>query len=102
MLKITNSMEEIFEQDNAVVAFTATWCNPCKQLKPHFAKAAVIDNETPYYVVDIDEIKQDYLNKYNIMSVPQVFVMNKGEIVKNIQSRTSDSILKEKEVFNLA
>lgn len=102
MLKITNSMEEIFEQDNAVVAFTATWCNPCKQLKPHFAKAAVIDNETPYYVVDIDEIKQDYLNKYNIMSVPQVFVMNKGEIVKNIQSRTSDSILKEKEVLNLA
>lgn len=102
MLKITNSMEEIFEQDNAVVAFTATWCNPCKQLKPHFAKAAVIDNETPYYVVDIDEIKQDYLNKYNIMSVPQVFVMNKGEVVKNIQSRTSDSILKEKEVLNLA
>lgn len=102
MLKITNSMEEIFEQDNAVVAFTATWCNPCKQLKPHFAKAAVIDNETPYYVVDIDEIKQDYLNKYNIMSVPQVFVMNKGEVIKNIQSRTSDSILKEKEVLNLA
>jgi thioredoxin 1 len=102
MLKITNNMMEISEQDNAVVAFTASWCNPCKQLKPHFAKAAVLDNDTPYFVVDIDEIKEDYLTKYNIMSVPQVFVMNKGEVVKNIQSRTSDSILKEKEVLYLA
>jgi thiol-disulfide isomerase/thioredoxin len=102
MLKISNNMKEIAEQDNAVVAFTASWCSPCKQLKPHFAKAAVLDNDIPYFVVDIDEIREDYLNKYNIMSVPQVFVMSKGEIVKNIKSRTSESILKEKEMLSHA
>ena len=96
MLKITNDMKEISEQDNAVVAFTASWCGPCKQLKPQFAKAAVVDDSTPYYVVDIDQIDQSYLNKYNIMSIPQVFVMNKGNIKKNIKSRTSEALVKEK------
>ena len=70
MLKISNDMEEISREDRAIVAFTATWCNPCNQLKPHFAKAAVIDKSTSYYVVDIDEVDPSYIKKYNINQAP--------------------------------
>ena len=88
-------MEEIINQDNAIVAFTATWCQPCKALKPQFAKAAVIDKDTPYYVVDVDQINSEYLNQYSIQSIPQVFEMNKGLINKKIIGKTSDAMLAE-------
>jgi len=95
MLKISNDMEEILNQDNAVVAFTAEWCNPCKQLKPQFAKASILDKDTPYYVVDVDKISPQYLEEYNIKSIPQVFEMNKGLINKKITGKTSSEILNE-------
>ena len=88
-------MEEIINQDNAVVYFSAEWCGPCKQLKPQFAKAAVIDKDTPYYVVDVDKIDNEYLNQYSIQSIPQIFEMNKGIINKKITGKTSDAILTE-------
>jgi thiol-disulfide isomerase/thioredoxin len=95
MLKISNDMEEIINQENAVVAFTASWCQPCKALKPQFAKAAVLDKDTPYYVVDVDNIGSEYLNQYSIQSIPQIFEMNKGLINKKIVGKTSEAILAE-------
>lgn len=88
-------MEEIINQDNAVVYFSAEWCGPCKQLKPQYAKAAVIDKDTIYYLVDVDKIKPEYLNQYSIQSIPQIFEMNKGIISKKITGKTSDAILTE-------
>jgi thiol-disulfide isomerase/thioredoxin len=73
MLQITDDMSIVKSSDTAVVAFTATWCGPCKQLKPHFAKAAVKDNKTDYFVIDIDKIDNKYLEEYSIKGVPAVF-----------------------------
>jgi thioredoxin-like negative regulator of GroEL len=95
MLKISNDMEEIIDQDNAVVYFSAEWCGPCKQLKPQYAKAAVIDKDTLYYVVDVDKVEPKYLNEYGIQSIPQIFEMHKGIINKKITGKTSDAILTE-------
>ena len=88
-------MSEIISNDKSIVAFTAEWCQPCKQLKPHFAKAAVIDKENNYFVVDIDKIDNDYLDRYNIKSVPTVVVMNKDSIIRNVSSRSTDNIIAE-------
>ena len=95
MLKITNDMEEIIDQDNAVVYFSAEWCGPCKQLKPQYAKAAIIDKDTTYYIVDVDKVNSKYLTEYGIQSIPQIFEMRKGIINKKITGKTSDAILKE-------
>ena len=95
-------MEEIINQENAVVAFTASWCQPCKALKPQFAKAAVLDKDTPYYVVDVDNIGSEYLNQYSIQSIPQIFEMNKGLINKKIVGKTSEAILAEMGKTNAA
>ena len=102
MLKISDDMEEIINQENAVVAFTASWCQPCKALKPQFAKAAVLDKDTPYYVVDVDNIGSEYLNQYSIQSIPQIFEMNKGLINKKIVGKTSEAILAEMGKTNAA
>lgn len=88
-------MEEVINEDHAVVYFTAEWCQPCKALKPQYAKAAVIDKDTSYYMVDVDKISANYINEYGIQSIPQVFEMNKGIIKNKIKARTSDKILEE-------
>lgn len=95
MLKITNDVKEFIDEDECVVYFTADWCNPCKQLKPHYGKVSVMDPETNYYLVDVDKIDASTVEYYGIKSIPQIFLMNKGEIVDRIESRTAESILEE-------
>jgi len=95
LLKITNEVSEFKAENECVVYFTAAWCNPCKQLKPHYGKVSVMDPETNYYMVDVDKVDPSLLDYYNIKSIPQIFKMNKGEISDVIESRTADSILEE-------
>ena len=95
MLKITNDVKEFQAEDECVVYFTAEWCGPCKQLKPQYARLSVIDPENNYYMVDVDKVKMEELQKYGIQSIPQVFVMQKGEITKTIKFRTFDAMLEE-------
>lgn len=95
MLKITNNVSEFQAEDECVVYFTADWCNPCKQLKPHYGRVSVIDPETNYYLVDVDKIDPKMVQLYSIQSIPQVFVMQKGKIIETITSRTTETILEE-------
>lgn len=93
MLKITNDMDEVLSTSNAVAYFTAVWCQPCKALKPQFAKAGMSDDKHNYFVVDVDQIDSSYLNLYNIKSVPTVFQMEKGAVKQRISARTAEDIL---------
>ena len=95
MLNITNDVKEFQAEDECVVYFTAEWCGPCKQLKPQYARLSVLDPNTSYYMVDVDKLGMEELQKYGIQSIPQVFVMQKGEITRTINSRTAESILEE-------
>lgn len=95
MLKLTNNVQDFIDEDECVVYFTAEWCNPCKQLKPHYGKVSVMDPDTNYYLVDVDKIPMESVQYYGIKSIPQIFLMNKGEIVDRIESRTAEAILEE-------
>jgi thioredoxin 1 len=95
LLKITDNVDEFKQEDDCVVYFTASWCGPCKALKPQYGRVAVMDPKTNYYMVDVDKVDQDAIQYYNIQSIPQVFVMKSGEINKTIKSRTAETILQE-------
>lgn len=95
MLIETNDWEKIEADADCVVAFTATWCGPCQQLKPQFAKASVRDGSRNYYVVDIDALHPDVLESYSIKSVPQVFKTSFGLIEKRVSGRTASDIVSE-------
>jgi thioredoxin 1 len=92
MLEITNDMNRISQDPNAIVYFSAEWCQPCKQLKPQYAKLAMQDEVNTYYVVDVDKIESDYLNKYSIKSIPQIFVLNNGEESKKLLGRNYEDL----------
>lgn len=88
-------MAKISQDSNAIVYFSAEWCGPCKQLKPQYAKLAMKDQSKTYYVVDVDQIDGDYLNKYSIKSIPQIFVLQNGEEFKRLEGRNYEDLSAE-------
>jgi thioredoxin-like negative regulator of GroEL len=95
LLKITDNAKEFQQEDECVVYFTGEWCNPCKQLKPHYGRVSVMDPDTNYYLVDVDKVGSSIVEYYGVKSIPQIFLMQKGKIIDTIESRTSEAILEE-------
>ena len=95
MLKITNDMSEVMGSEKAVAYFTAVWCQPCKQLKPIYAKAGMADEMNDYFVIDVDSIDKEFLDLYNIKSVPTIYTLDRGVIKNKITAKTAEEIIKQ-------
>jgi thioredoxin 1 len=63
-----------------VVQYYATWCGPCKMLKPVLESIATDWTDTPFYRLDIDQFRDQAVNA-GIRSVPTVVLYKDGEEV---------------------
>ena len=78
-----NFQKDVLQSKKLVlVDFWAEWCGPCKALAP------VIDEiEKEYdikvYKINVDE-NQDLVEKYSILSLPNVKLFKNGEMVEEI------------------
>jgi thioredoxin 1 len=64
--------------ENAIVLFTASWCGPCKMLKPRIPK--LVDENYPHlkaFWVDIEEC-MDLASQFNIQAVPFIATFKNG------------------------
>jgi len=68
-----------------VVAFTASWCGPCKQAKPHLARMESAGVEVE--IVDIDK-HPELARRYGGTSVPTFFVYVYGKKAVRTQDVT--------------
>ena len=67
-----------------VVDFMAEWCPYCKKLKPVIEEiAGERAGEIDVYYVNTDE-REDLTDRYDIMTVPSVFVFRGGEVAGSI------------------
>lgn len=60
-----------------IINFTATWCGPCKMMKPILDE---IQGEYPDLVIhktDID-VETDKVKEYNVQSVPTYVILKDG------------------------
>ena len=80
-----NQFPNLNNEKFAIVDFTATWCPPCKMMKPIFHSIAEEDHlkEVEFLSVDVDE-NQELSQKYGVMSIPTfvVFQVKGGEWVE--------------------
>ena len=95
MLKTTSNPADI--QPGDVIYFTASWCAPCKALKPQYGRASVLDADRVYHILDVEELNASedgisLMNKYGISSIPKIFVV--GEDAE-ITARTAQAIVEE-------
>ncbi|HEY2625209.1 MAG TPA: thioredoxin family protein [Candidatus Udaeobacter sp.] len=64
-----------------VVDFYADWCGPCKQLSPSLELMAQTDPEIALRKIDIVNWNTAVVKQYNIRSIPQVNVYNRGGLL---------------------
>ena len=64
-----------------VVDFYADWCGPCKQLSPSLEQMASTDPEIALRKIDIVNWNTAVVKQYNIRSIPQVNVYNRGGLL---------------------
>ena len=60
-----------------ILYFTATWCGPCKLLKP---KIQAMQSQLPITILDVDT-NADAVGKYSIRNVPTIIVTRSGNEV---------------------
>lgn len=64
-----------------VKKFEASWCGPCKALRPIFQNVATKYNDVIFSYIDIDE-NVEITAKYNVRSVPTVVIEKDGKEVQ--------------------
>jgi len=69
-----------------VLFFNATWCGPCKQMKPIVASLRL----QGYHMRDVDvDSHRDLAQKYGIRAVPTFVFLENGSEVNRISGGTS-------------
>lgn len=72
--------EQLLTDDKAIVLFTATWCGPCKAIKPLYEKLSNGNSDVKFYVVDIDE-REEITKKFKIRSMPTFITIKNGKVI---------------------
>ena len=91
--------DEIFEtqiknEDVSCIQFSATWCAPCKTLKPVMEK---LSNEFKgnFYIADIEENGINTASAAGVRGVPTVIIYKKGIEVDRKVGGVPESNMKE-------
>ena len=84
-----NYETEIEKSDKVcVLDFYATWCGPCKMMSPVIDEIAEeLGDMVKVGKVDSDKNRM-LIEKFGIMSIPTIFVIKQGEIVKKFMGVT--------------
>ena len=82
----------------AVLNFYASWCEPCKQLKPLFDKAKTqYGDKVTFMSINVDDPSNDQImDQYEVSPIPTVIFINKdGEVVSYALGFSGDKPINE-------
>lgn len=88
-----NIRELIDGNTRVVVQFGASWCMPCKQLKPKVEKISLESPDIVFAYVDVEDAHR-FSMESNVQSVPTVIGFHNSEEVDRVVGN-SESAVKE-------
>lgn len=74
--------------------YTASWCSPCRALKPIIQEITDQNPSVDYHVVDVDLNKHE-ADSMGIRSIPVVVILKNGVEVSRIVGLQSKSIYEQ-------
>lgn len=78
------NFDEIINSETlTIIDFSATWCMPCRMLKPIFERVADELVEYNFFNLDIDE-SEDIAKRYRIFSVPTIVAFKNGKMLDSL------------------
>lgn len=81
----------------AIVKVAATWCGPCKLLKPHYERWAdnhKNEDDVVFYEIDND-LNPEFVKEYEIGALPSILFFVYGVETYSIRSMTRGSVFEE-------
>lgn len=84
-MAIVNATNQTFAEETStgvvLVDFWANWCGPCKMIAPVLEELdAEMGDKIKIVKVDVDE-NQETAAKFEVMSIPSLFVLKDGQVV---------------------
>ena len=71
--------ELVLKADKPVlVDFNATWCGPCRMLKPTLDEVAAERSDVDVFGIDVDE-NMDLAEEYEVFSIPCMVLFKDGK-----------------------
>ena len=87
---------KVKSEDVSVIQFSATWCGPCKALKPVMDKLSdEYKDRANFYITDIEDSGINTGSAAGIRGVPTVIIYKKGVEVDRKVGGVPESQMKE-------
>ncbi len=87
------NFEELSSKGLVLIDFWATWCGPCRMLGPILDQvAAEMGGDALIAKINVEE-EPDLAAKFNVRSIPALFILKDGEVVKDFVGLKDKSTL---------
>jgi len=93
-INLKNFEQDVINADKKVLLdFWAPWCGPCRMVVPIVEEIAEEHPELLVGKINVDQ-EAELANRYGIMTIPTLLVMEKGKIInKAVGARSKEDIL---------
>ncbi|HNX36765.1 MAG TPA: thioredoxin [Candidatus Cloacimonadota bacterium] len=92
---VNNKLDGFSNNKLLVLDFYADWCNPCQALAPVLDKIANDNQDITFLRINVDN-NQDLSDKYNILSIPTLILINDGRVIETSIGVISENVLQNK------
>ena len=79
---------------NVIIDFTASWCGPCKQLKPILKRLNSEIDEVQIITVDVDKL-EPIADEFHVMHMPTLIAMKNGKKRVSLENQSYTRLKKE-------